>query len=221
MASTPGTLPRRSPSSTRDDSCQLTSEPSSRRVWWIPRADTILIVYTGATRSVNTQTWVHRPPPPLRGPRPPPRPRSGAGSSLASNALASFSSNNVSEPRQAVASLPNSAVWFQAWTHIWLGLMAQYAARPHQTPRCVVFLHTTPAIYVWLPDNLFLVRLLFCAVIRFGGSGRCEWHLGERHTSPRAPDELFVTIWGKYFSCQHSDVLCAAVFLLLSHRNAA
>lgn len=67
MASTPGTLPRRLTSSAHDDSCQLASEPNRRRLWWILQADMVLIIYTWATLSVNTLTWVYRPPRPLCG----------------------------------------------------------------------------------------------------------------------------------------------------------
>lgn len=113
----------------------------------------VLIVYTS---SVNLQAWVYRIPP---------HPSSPASDS---NTFASFSSNNVSEPRQAVASLGCVSPGVNA--HVtrfngteWLNWTSPRPAHAH----CII------------PHTLSARHEAFSAVIPGGRSRRCEWHLSE------------------------------------------
>lgn len=183
MASTPSALPCRSASSTHDNCCQLTSSLKSQRVSWIPQADVVLIVFTWAKLKANTQTEVYRD----TSPHHHPQPRRSIDSSLASIALASFSSNNTSKPRQAVT--PHSAL---------------SATKPN-TALCCVSLSSAHFEFGFLPTCA--PSDLFSAVISFRGF---EWHLLGKFSFSyhlKALDELFVSIREKYVSFQLTELI--------------
>lgn len=145
VASAPAILPR----------CLTSSSAGIRTKQSEARVDVLLIIYTWATVSVNALTCT---PPPQWCP---PRPQSSTDSSLASNALASFSSNNVSEPRQAVASFPLRRVSPSMNTHLTgFNGTVRGATKPNST---VLSSPEFSAFWVWPPANLSPVRFVFCS----------------------------------------------------------